>query len=72
MSARPDRDAAAAAALADTLLWLCSVPSPIGEEQELCAAVAERLGRAQLAAPVRRHGDSLVAQVTQGDRKSVV
>ncbi|CAN93111.1 succinyl-diaminopimelate desuccinylase [Sorangium sp. So ce327] len=66
MSARADADAAAAADLADTLLWLCSVPSPTGEEQELCCAVAERLGRARLAAPVRRHGDSLVVQVTQG------
>ncbi|WP_433936102.1 succinyl-diaminopimelate desuccinylase [Sorangium cellulosum] len=66
MNTLPDQDAAAEAALADTLLWLCSVPSPTGEEQALCSEVAERLGRARLAAPVRRHGDSLVVQVTQG------
>lgn len=59
-------EAAAAGALAETLLWLCSIPSPTGEEDALCRAVQERLGRARLAAPARRHGDSLVVPVTQG------
>jgi succinyl-diaminopimelate desuccinylase len=49
-----------AVALEETLLWLCSVPSPIGEEKALCDAVAERLGRLTLASPIRRYGDSIV------------
>lgn len=52
--------------LAGTLAWLCDIPSPIGEEQALCAAVAARLGRLPLAAPARRYGDSLVVPVTRG------
>lgn len=55
-----------AARLAETLLWLCDIPSPTGEEGALCHAVAERLERARLAAPPRRHGDSLVVPVTRG------
>ncbi|MCS6902328.1 MAG: succinyl-diaminopimelate desuccinylase [Polyangiaceae bacterium] len=51
--------------LHETLLWLCSIPSPIGEEKALCDAVATRVGRAALAAPVRRYGDSLVVPVTR-------
>jgi succinyl-diaminopimelate desuccinylase len=50
----------------DTLLWLCSIPSPIGEERALCDAVAERVGRLPLVAPARRYGDSLVVPVTRG------
>ena len=52
--------------LADTLLWLCSVRSPIGEERELCDAVARRLGRCELAGPIRRYGDSIVVPLTRG------
>jgi succinyl-diaminopimelate desuccinylase len=52
--------------LAETLLWLCRIPSPIGEEKDLCDAVAERLARLPLAAPARRFGDSLVVPVTRG------
>ena len=55
-----------AARLVETLLWLCDIPSPIGEERALCDAVAARVGRAQLAGPVRRYGDSLVVPVTRG------
>lgn len=49
--------------LAETLLWLCRIPSPIGEERALCDAVAKRISSATLAAPVRRYGDSLVVPV---------
>jgi succinyl-diaminopimelate desuccinylase len=52
--------------LADTLLWLCDVPSPIGEERALCDATLARLERVPLAAPVRRYGDSIVVPVTRG------
>lgn len=49
--------------LSQTLLWLCSIRSPIGEEKELCDAVEKRLGE---HAHVRRIGDSLVASVRRG------
>lgn len=52
--------------LADTLLWLCQIPSPIGEERDLSNAVADRLARVPLAGPIRRFGDSIVAPVTRG------
>lgn len=52
--------------LADTLRWLCEIPSPIGEEKALCDAVEARLGRVPLAAPIRRYGDSIVVPVTRG------
>jgi succinyl-diaminopimelate desuccinylase len=52
--------------LAETLLWLCSIPSPTGEERLLADAVCERLGRSRLAAPLRRHGDSIVVPVSRG------
>src|SRR5262249_9556541 len=54
------------ARLAELLLWLCQIPSPIGEEQALCDAVLRRLGHGSLAAPPRRYGDSLVVPVTRG------
>jgi succinyl-diaminopimelate desuccinylase len=52
--------------LAATLLWLCEIPSPIGEERDLCDAVEARLGRVPLAGPIRRYGDSIVVPVTRG------
>ncbi len=52
--------------LAEKLLWLCQIPSPIGEERALCDAVAERLQTARTAAPIRRYGDSLVVPLTRG------
>lgn len=52
--------------LAETLLWLCQIPSPIGEERDLCDAVRDRLSRIRLAGPIRRVGDSLVVPVTRG------
>jgi succinyl-diaminopimelate desuccinylase len=49
-----------------TLLWLCRIPSPIGEERALCDAVAERVSAVRLAGPVRRYRDSIVVPVTRG------
>jgi succinyl-diaminopimelate desuccinylase len=54
--------------LDETLLWLCSVASPIGEERALCDAVQARLSRLDLPAPIRRHGDSIVVPVTRERR----
>jgi succinyl-diaminopimelate desuccinylase len=54
-----------AIALEETLLWLCSVPSPIGEEKALCDAVSDRLARLPLASPIRRYGDSIVVPVVR-------
>ncbi len=54
-----------AIALDETTLWLCSIPSPIGEERALCDAVAERLGRLPLAGQIRRYGDSLVVPLVR-------
>ncbi|HMJ12488.1 MAG TPA: succinyl-diaminopimelate desuccinylase [Polyangiaceae bacterium] len=51
--------------LADTLLWLCSVPSPIGEERALCDAILALCEAQPLAAGVRRYGDSLVVPLTR-------
>jgi succinyl-diaminopimelate desuccinylase len=52
--------------LANKLLWLCEILSPIGEEKALCDAVEARLGALPLAAPIRRYGDSIVVPVTRG------
>jgi succinyl-diaminopimelate desuccinylase len=52
--------------LDDTLLELCRVASPIGEERALCDWVEGRAGALALAAPVRRYGDSLVVPITRG------
>src|SRR6478752_5983053 len=51
--------------LAEDLLWLCSIPSLIGEEKALCDAVEQRLRRSKLAAPIRRYGDSIVVPVSR-------
>jgi succinyl-diaminopimelate desuccinylase len=51
--------------LADTLFWLCSVASPIGQERALCDAVLSRCEQQGLAAPPRRYGDSLVVPVSR-------
>src|SRR5689334_15571404 len=52
--------------LNETLLWLCKIPSPIGEEAELCTAVADRLGKVPLAGKVRRYNHSIVVPLTRG------
>jgi succinyl-diaminopimelate desuccinylase len=55
-----------AGSLAETLLWLCSIPSPTGEEGALCDALAARLAGRALAAAPRRHLNSLVVPVSSG------
>jgi succinyl-diaminopimelate desuccinylase len=55
--------------LSSTLLELCAIPSPIGEEGPLCDAVERRL--ATLAVPtgrpaIRRYGHSIVVPLTRG------
>ncbi len=57
----------AARSLADELLWLCEVPSLIGEERELCDALEKRLSRLDLPKPIRRYGDSIVVPLTRGN-----
>ena len=60
-----------AISLEETLLWLCSIASPIGEEKALCDAVQERLSRLPLPLPVRRYGNSIVVPlVRQKDREA--
>ncbi|MES1188268.1 MAG: succinyl-diaminopimelate desuccinylase [Myxococcales bacterium] len=54
--------------LAQDLLWLCSIPSLIGEEKALCDAVQARLGLLALPGPIRRYGDSIVVPVRRGSR----
>jgi succinyl-diaminopimelate desuccinylase len=54
--------------LDDTLLWLCAIPSPIGEEGVLCDKVQDRLGRASLPAAVRRYGNSIVVPLSRERR----
>jgi succinyl-diaminopimelate desuccinylase len=52
--------------LDDTLVELCAVASPTGEERALCDAVQARVSALPLAAAVRRYGDSVVVPVTRG------
>lgn len=52
--------------LAQDLLWLCSIPSLIGEEKALCDAVQARVARRPLPAKVRRYGDSIVVPLQRG------
>lgn len=54
-----------ARALDETLLWLCAIASPIGEERALCDAVSARLENARPAAPIRRYGDSVVVPLVR-------
>ena len=56
--------------LARELLWLCSIPSPTGEEQALSRALAERLGSRGQA--VRCYGSSLVVPLWRGSRGPAV
>jgi succinyl-diaminopimelate desuccinylase len=54
--------------LDDTLLWLCAIPSPIGEERALCDAVEGRLSSLPLSGTVRRYGNSIVVPLTRARR----
>jgi succinyl-diaminopimelate desuccinylase len=51
--------------LRTTLLELCSVASPIGEERALCDRVEERLSALPSRPAVRRFGDSIVVPLTR-------
>jgi len=51
--------------LDETLLWLCSIDSPIGEERAICDAVEERLARFK----PRRYGHSLVVPWIRSNQK---
>lgn len=53
--------------LDETLLWLCSIASPIGDEKELCDAIEARLGKRALASKIRRYGNSIVVPLLRGD-----
>jgi succinyl-diaminopimelate desuccinylase len=53
-------------ALDKTLLELCAIASPIGEEKALCDSVQTRLARLSLPSPIRRYGDSIVVPLTRG------
>jgi succinyl-diaminopimelate desuccinylase len=54
--------------LDETLLWLCEIKSPIGEEEEICTAVSKRLENVPLAGEIRRYGNSIVVPVTRGTK----
>ncbi len=48
----------------ETLLWLCSIPSPIGEEEAICDSVQARLSKLPSGA-ARRYGNSIVVPLTR-------
>lgn len=52
--------------LDDTLLWLCSVDSPIGEEGPLCDALEAKFRGMPLPSPVRRVLNSIVVPIVRG------
>jgi len=61
-----DRKRDIARRLDETLLWLTSIASPIGEEKELCDRIQERVASLPLAMPVRRVGNSIVVSLARG------
>src|ERR1700722_2813490 len=52
--------------LDETLLALCAIPSPIGEEQRICDVVEARLRKLPNLGTLMRIGDSLVAPLAPG------
>jgi len=63
--AMPDVDSA----LARTLLELCAIPSPIGEEKALCDHVEARLAARMPGADVKRYEHSLVVHAVSNPDK---
>jgi succinyl-diaminopimelate desuccinylase len=63
---QPPESALEASRVTQTLLWLVSIPSFIGDERALCDAIVERLAAVSLSSPIRRYGDSIVVPVTRG------
>ncbi len=61
MSPSTTLPATVAQRLDGTLLALCAIPSPIGEERHICDAVEARLRELPSLGALRRIGDSLVA-----------
>src|SRR6185436_8154737 len=55
-----------------TLLELCAIPSPIGEEKELCDWVEQRMGKLPLASKIRRYSHSIVVPITRTGKPHVV
>lgn len=56
-------------ALRDTLLELCRIPSPIGEEKALCDHVQARLEKSVDAHRIERFHDSLIVDVADASDK---
>ncbi len=52
--------------LSETLLWLCELKSPIGDEEHICDEVIKRFDDVKLAAPIRRYLNSIVVPLTRG------
>lgn len=53
-------------ALTETLLWLCDIASPTGDEGALADAIAARLAALPRSYEIRRHRHSLVVPLTRG------
>jgi succinyl-diaminopimelate desuccinylase len=62
----PTKDAAIGADVAALTHWLCSVPSPIGEERALCDQLVARTAAWRLARPLVRVGDSIAVALSDG------
>ncbi len=54
--------------LPQTLLWLCAIPSPIGEEEALCNAVQQRVEASTEAANIRRFRNNLIVTLDSGNQ----
>jgi succinyl-diaminopimelate desuccinylase len=50
----------------ETLLWLCAIPSPTGEEKLICDQVEARLGKLPNRGTIVRVGNSLVVPLAAG------
>jgi succinyl-diaminopimelate desuccinylase len=49
----------------ETLVWLCGIPSPTGEERAIADQVMARVRKLHLPADPRRYGDSIVVPLTR-------